>query len=133
MIYIIYSSLLSYMIFFSIVIAPTANKTLDNMNKSVFLRAVFPRNFIYGFFVSIFGVYYSYLQDVRGLFGTSILIMLGFLVNYFLIMPRINKVKDMEGKNLNKKKTFLVWHTTSVIIYLIQIILTIFILVQFNI
>ena len=48
MLLVLYSSLLSYMLFFTICVAPTSNKRLDETNRSKFLRNIFPKNFIFG-------------------------------------------------------------------------------------
>ena len=54
MIILLYSALFSYMLFFSACIAPLITTTLDKKNSSKLLRKIFPRNFYYGLFISLF-------------------------------------------------------------------------------
>ena len=52
MILFILGALIGYMVFFAIYIAPITNKILDEKNKTLFLRTIFPKNFIFGLFLS---------------------------------------------------------------------------------
>ena len=56
----------------------------------------------------------------------SFFISVGFMINLFIIMPKLNFISD--SNNLRKeikKKQFKYWHFSSIFIYLIQIILSI--------
>ena len=61
MLLILYTSLLSYMLFFTICVAPVSNKILDENNKSKFLRKFFPRNFIFGLIISSLAFIFSFI------------------------------------------------------------------------
>ena len=125
MLLILYSSLLSYMLFFTICVAPVSNKILNESNKSIFLRNIFPRNFIFGLILASLAFIFSFILKDHWSIIISFIISLGFILNLFLIMPKINFISD--NKNLNKekkKKQFRNWHYSSVFIYLIQIIIS---------
>ncbi len=125
MLLILYSSLLSYMLFFTICVAPVSNKILDKNNKSIFLRNIFPRNFIFGLILASLAFIFSFILKDHWSIIISFIISLGFILNLFIIMPKINFISD--NKNLNKekkKKQFRNWHYSSVFIYLIQIIIS---------
>ena len=65
MIILLYSALFSYMLFFSACIAPLITTTLDKKNSSKLLRKIFPRNFYYGLFISLFLLTVSfYFQNI---------------------------------------------------------------------
>ena len=125
MLLILYSSLLSYMLFFTICVAPISNKILNESNKSIFLRNIFPRNFIFGLILASLAFIFSFILKDHWSIIISFIISLGFILNLFIIMPKINFISD--NKNLNKekkKKQFRNWHYSSVFIYLIQIIIS---------
>ena len=125
MLLILYSSLLSYMLFFTICVAPVSNKILNESNQSIFLRNIFPRNFIFGLILASLAFIFSFILKDHWSIIISFIISLGFILNLFIIMPKINFISD--NKNLNKekkKKQFRNWHYSSVFIYLIQIIIS---------
>jgi len=125
MLLILYSSLLSYMLFFTICVAPVSNKILNENNKSIFLRNIFPRNFIFGLILASLAFIFSFILKDHWSIIISFIISLGFILNLFIIMPKINYISDNENLNKEKKKKqFRNWHFLSVFIYLIQIIIS---------
>jgi len=113
------------MLFFTICVAPVSNKILNENNKSIFLRNIFPRNFIFGLILASLAFIFSFILKDHWSIIISFIISLGFILNLFIIMPKINFISD--NKNLNKekkKKQFRNWHYSSVFIYLIQIIIS---------
>ena len=125
MLLILYSSLLSYMLFFTICVAPVSNKILNENNKSIFLRNIFPRNFIFGLILASLAFIFSFILKDHWSIIISFIISLGFILNLFIIMPKINYISDNENLNKEKKKKqFRNWHYSSVFIYLIQIIIS---------
>ena len=125
MLLILYSSLLSYMLFFTICVAPVSNKILNESNKSIFLRNIFPRNFIFGLILASLAFIFSFILKDHWSIIISFIIFLGFILNLFIIMPKINYISDNENLNKEKKKKqFRNWHFLSVFIYLIQIIIS---------
>ncbi len=126
MLLILYSSLLSYMLFFTVCVAPVSNKILDKNNKSAFLRNIFPKNFIYGLFISSLAFIFSFILKDHWSILLSFIISIGFIINLFIVMPKINFISDSADlTEKKKKKQFKYWHFSSVFIYLIQIIISI--------
>ena len=126
MLLILYTSLLSYMLFFTICVAPISNKILDENNKSKFLRNIFPRNFIFGLIIASLAFIFSFILKNHWSIVISFIISLGFIINLLIIMPKINFISDSDSlEKEKKKKQFRNWHFSSVFIYLIQIIISI--------
>ena len=126
MLLILYTSLLSYMLFFTICVAPVSNKVLDENNKSKFLRNIFPRNFIFGLIIASLAFIFSFILKDHWSIIISFIISLGFIINLLIIMPKINFISDSDSlEQEKKKKQFRSWHFSSVFIYLIQIIISI--------
>ena len=126
MLLILYTSLLSYMLFFTICVAPVSNKILDENNKSKFLRNIFPRNFIFGLIIASLAFIFSFILKDHWSIVISFIIALGFIINLLIIMPKINFISDSDSlEKEKKKKQFRNWHFSSVFIYLIQIIISI--------
>ena len=119
------------MIFFMSVVTPSVFKTLDENNASKFLRFIFPRMFLYGFILSTAALILSiWAQDVVLTFG-SLLIAILFLVNAYAITPLINKYRDQYNNgHLDSDKVFKKYHLISVLIYLFQLVVLIYLVVR---
>ena len=87
--------LLGVMTSFMIVTSPTVFKTLDEENSKKFLRYIFPRLFNFCFLISVFVFLFFALGDF--FYGTvvAIGISISFLVNTYLLTPRINMMRDL--------------------------------------
>ena len=120
--YFLLSALLGSMIFFSAVVAPNVFTTLDPENSRKFIRSMFPKLYLWGLAISFISCVALYTYSLRSFILCSI-VFLGFLVSKQILVPSINKASD--DKN-NKK--FRLLHNFSVLIFLSQIILIIFIL-----
>ena len=121
---ILYSMLFSYMLFFSTCIAPVINTTLERKFSSILLRKIFPRNFFYGLILSFVLIIFSFLENVLWSMFFSLIIFTFYLVNLFLIMPKINQEADKfkyKGRYTNK---FKILHLFSVLLYITQMILS---------
>ena len=117
---------LSFMIFFPLVVATSVFKVLDEKQSSKFLRIFFPKYYLYGFALSFLGVIFSiYFENKLSILIYS-LIMFGFLFSRQILMPMVNKAKD-----LNNEKKFNKLHKLSVFINFLQIIGCIFLLVLY--
>ncbi len=130
MIIILYSALFSYMLFFSICIAPLITSILDKKNSSKLLRKIFPRNFIYGLIISLLLIIFSFYLKNKVSFIVSTVIFLFYIINLFILIPKINLEAD---KGINKKKysnKFRVLHLYSVLLYLIQMLLSLSMLIR---
>ena len=111
------SFLLGSLIFFSAIVAPNVFKTLPEKNARSFIRSMFPKLYLWGIIISLVNsVSLIFLSQTA--FYISIIIFLGFLYSREILMPRINALSDTK----NQKK-FQQYHTFSVLIFIIQLIL----------
>ena len=122
--------LLGVMVSFIVVTSPTVFKTLDEENSRNFLRFIFPRLFIFCFVIStLMSLFFALAGFSFGLLAGSVMAV-SFLINTYLLTPKINKMKDLmlaghsEAKNKFKKL-----HFASVLLYLINMVLIAFIFV----
>ena len=130
MIILLYSALFSYMLFFSLCIAPLITTILDKKNSSKLLRKIFPRNFYYGLFISLFLFIVSiYLKNMTSTI-ISCIILFFFIINLFVLIPKINLEADRNYKEKNYTKKFKILHMYSVLLYLTQMILSLSMLVK---
>ena len=115
------------MIFFMSVVTPSVFKTLDENSASKFLRFIFPRMFLYGFILSTAALILSiWVQNAVLTFG-SLLIAILFLINAYAITPLINKYRDQYNNGLlDSDKIFKKYHLISVLIYLFQLVVLIY-------
>ena len=119
----VYSLIIGFMIFFMSVVTPSVFKTLDETNSRKFLRFIFPRMFMYGFILSFTALLLSiYIKD-QLLILISISISILFLINTYIITPKINFHRDQFNDGIMvSEKVFKRYHLISVIIFLVQLI-----------
>ena len=130
MIILLYSALFSYMLFFSLCIAPLITTILDKKNSSKLLRKIFPRNFYFGLFISLFLFIVSiYLKNMTSAI-ISCIILLFFIINLYVLIPKINLEADRNFKEKNYTKKFKILHMYSVLLFLTQMILSLSMLVK---
>ena len=109
-------------VFQTSIIAPSVFKTLDADNASPFLRAIFPRLFL---FVALFG-FASCLERVFSnnelSFGfISALVTVMFMLICFFLVPMTNKAKDDQNDGL-----FRGLHSLSVSLTLVVLVVNFF-------
>ena len=120
------AAILSFMMFFPIVVATSVFKVLDEKQSSKFLRIFFPKYYLYGFVLSLVGVILSiYFENKLSILVYSF-IMVGFIFSRQILTPMVNKAKD-----LNDEKKFNKLHKLSVFINFLQIIGCIFLLIVY--
>ncbi|MDG2457949.1 MAG: DUF4149 domain-containing protein [Alphaproteobacteria bacterium] len=126
MLILITAAILSFMIFFPVVVATSVFKVLDEKQSSKFLRIFFPKYYLFGLVLSLTGLIIAIFDKNNMSLIIFLLIMIGFLFSRQFLMPLINKAKD----NNNEKK-FNILHRFSVLINFIQISLCVFLLIIF--
>ena len=126
MLILIAAAILSFMIFFPLVVATSLFKVLDEKQSSKFLRIFFPKYYLFGFVLSLIGLILSLYDENKLSILTFLLIMIGFIFSRQVLMPIINKAKDMNNENKFNKL-----HKLSVFINLLQIIGCILLLVTY--
>ncbi len=124
MLILITAAILSFMIFFPVVVATSVFKVLDEKQSSKFLRIFFPKYYLFGFVLSLTGLIIAIFDKNNMSLIVFLLIIIGFLFSRQFLMPLINKAKD----NNNEKK-FNILHRVSVLINFIQISLCVFLLI----
>ena len=123
-------ALIGFMLFFVIVVSPVIFKTLSQEDAARFLRAIFPRLFLVGLFVSLVMVGLSLVGEKQDLTLISTVIAAGFAVNCFVLTPNVNKMRDaVLAGDAQKERNFKVLHLLSVAIFVVQIFAAIFIIV----
>ena len=122
--------LLGVMVSFIVVTSPTVFKTLDEENSRNFLRFIFPRLFIFCFVIStLMSLFFALAGFSFGLLA-GLAMAVSFLINTYLLTPKINKMKDlMLAGHSEAKKKFKKLHFESVLLYLINMVLIAFIFV----
>ena len=126
MLILITAAILSFMIFFPVVVATSVFKVLDEKQSSKFLRIFFPKYYLFGFVLSLTGLIIAIFDKNNMSLIVFLLIIIGFLFSRQFLMPIINKAKD----NNNEKK-FNILHRVSVLINFIQVSLCVFLLIIF--
>ena len=122
-------ALLSIMIFYSFGIAINVHRTLDKENAGKLLRKLFPIYFLWGLFISILAEIIFLLNAKQEQAFIMALIAIGYLYSRQILVPKINKSRDLANEGDEKsKKDFNSLHFQSVTINLIQILLLIIIL-----
>ena len=117
MLVLITAAILSFMIFFPLVVATSIFNVLSEKQASTFLRNFFPKYYLYGFCLGILGLIISILKNeiVSTIF--FIFISATFVFLRQILMPMINKAKD-EFKETKFNKL----HKVSVFINFFQIV-----------
>ena len=126
MLILITAAILSFMIFFPVVVATSVFKVLDEKQSSKFLRIFFPKYYVFGFILSVIGLLISLLEKNNISLIVFVLLIIGFIFSKQFLMPIINKAKD----NNNEKK-FNTLHKFSVLINFLQMGLCVLLLVTF--
>jgi hypothetical protein len=126
----IHAANIGFMVMFSAVVAPSAFKTLSQKAIAAYLRVLFPRMFLFGFGTSSIAALAALLEGQNNLAAFSALMAIGFLVNAFIITPRINRQRDamIAGDN-DAKRAFARLHFLSVAIFIGQLCTSTYIVV----
>ena len=112
------SGILSFMIFFPIVVATSVFKVLDEKQSSKFLRIFFPKYYLFGLVLSMFGLILSIIQNHTLAISVFVFLIISFLFSRQILMPTINKAKDEK-----KEEKFNKLHKFSVFINFVQMVL----------
>jgi heme A synthase len=110
-------------IFFSAVVAPTVFKSLDEREAGVFLRAFFPKYYIFGIVLGVISIIYLLFSPVHSHLLYSILAMTVLTILGRMSIPIINKARDT-----NNEQAFKRYHLISVIMNVLTLVIGIIIL-----
>ena len=110
-------------IFFSAVVAPTVFKSLDEKDAGVFLRAFFPKYYIFGIVLGVISIIYLLFSPVHSHLLYSIIAMTVLTILGRMSIPIINKARDT-----NNEQAFKRYHLISVMMNILTLIIGIIIL-----
>ena len=106
-------------IFFSAIIAPTVFKALNEKNAGIFLRAFFPKYYVFGIILGIIALILG-IKAMSLILVSMIVAMILLSIISRLMIPVINAARDMgvEGESRFKKL-----HTLSVFLNILTLII----------
>ena len=110
-------------IFFSAVVAPTVFKSLDEKEAGVFLRAFFPKYYIFGIVLGVVSIIYLLFSPVHSHLLYSIIAMTLLTILGRMSIPIINKARDT-----NNEEAFKRYHLISVMMNVLTLVIGIIIL-----
>ena len=125
------SILLGSMLFFVIIVSPTVFTSLSSDQASKFLRIIFPRLFLFGLILSLFIAFGYYISNLYIEMILALVSSILFFLNRNLLTPMINYHRDKgNGGEVISIKYFKALHLLSVIFFVINIIILIFLLLN---
>lgn len=119
---------LGSMLFFSIAIAPKIFTVLPSEEAGKFVRSIFPTYYMFnGIQYLILTILMIYLEKTGNILYLSISILILFMLSNYVLMPQINKSRD-----INNQKRFKFLHLLSVIFNFVIIISSIILIILLN-
>ena len=106
-------------IFFSSIIAPTVFKSLDEKSAGLFLRAFFPKYYVFGIIIGVLAI----VIDVKSHDNLAFLLIGSMIVLSFIsrgLIPMINNARDMGDTGKDKFKKL---HTFSVVLNVVTLLI----------
>ena len=98
--------LVGSLIFFSTVVAPNVFISLDQKSARKFIRSIFPKLYLYSFFISItIALLVIYHETIYSLI--FLMVSFGFLFSKIFLVKWINDVSDVKQKTNQQIKKFL--------------------------
>ena len=110
-------------IFFSAVVAPTVFKSLGEKEAGVFLRAFFPKYYIFGIVLGVLSIIYLLSNPIHAHLMYSIIAMTVLTIFGRMSIPIINKARDT-----NNEQAFKRYHLISVTMNVLTLVIGIIIL-----
>jgi len=119
---------LGSMLFFSIAIAPKIFTVLPSEEAGKFVRSIFPTYYMYnGLQYLVLTILTFYTDQTDNILYLSCLILFFFIFSNYILMPQINKSRD-----INNQKKFKLLHFLSVVINFLIIISSIILILLIN-
>ena len=106
-------------IFFSSIIAPTVFKSLDEKSAGLFLRAFFPKYYVFGIIIGVLAI----VIDIKSHENLAFLLIGSMIVLSFIsrgLIPMINNARDMGDTGKDKFKKL---HTFSVVLNVVTLLI----------
>lgn len=116
---------------FAVVVAPAVFKVLSQKAAASYLRVLFPRLFIFGFVTSSVATFFSLVNGESLITVVSTAIAFGFLLNAFIVTPKINQFRDKANSGVvSAEKVFARLHLFSVGIFGCQFLASLYLIVS---
>ena len=106
-------------IFFSAIIAPTVFKALDEKNAGIFLRAFFPKYYIFGIILGFIALILG-IKAMSLILVSMVVAMILLSIISRLMIPVINAARDMGVVGESRFKKL---HTLSVFLNILTLII----------
>ena len=114
----IHAANIGFMSMFTVVVAPAVFKVLSQKAAASYLRALFPRLFMFGFATSSIATISSLFDSGIQITVISAVIAFGFLFNAVILTPKINQCRDKSiTGEVAAEKAFARLHLFSVAIF----------------
>ena len=125
----LHSLVVGFMVFFMVVVSPTIFKALDEAISGAFLRQLFPRMFLYGMIAMLLAFLTTLNSQLNIYWIISAISSIFFAINLYIITPKINYYRDEAklGNSLSEKK-FKQFHLLSVVLFILQLLGSLYLL-----
>jgi hypothetical protein len=116
--------LLGSMLFLAVVVAPTVFQVLHGEPAGTYLRALFPRYYLWGLVIAVLATLLALLAEAG-----SVVIVICALVSVLFVftrqqlLPAISRARDARGVDAGAERRFRRLHGLSVLVNLLQMLL----------
>ncbi len=121
----LFGALAGSMLFFAFAVAPTVFRSLPAEHAGSFLRALFPRYYLWGLLVAL-ACTFAALVAGGGIAISAVcaIVLLLFVYARQFLMPAINRARDLDIEgDMQARKRFRALHLQSVLINALQLVL----------
>lgn len=109
-------ALVGSMLFFAVTVAPTVFRALPAEHAGSFLRALFPKYYLWGLIVALLAAVLATTASTS-VAAACLLVALLFVFARQALMPRINQARDQESEGITEAgRRFKMLHLWSVLI-----------------
>lgn len=121
----LFGALAGSMLFFALAVAPTVFRSLPAEHAASFLRALFPRYYLWGIAVAMACTLSAWFANAGTIvIGVCIVVLLLFVYARQFLMPAINRARDRDlAGEARASASFRALHLQSVLINALQLIL----------
>ncbi len=121
----LFGALAGSMLFFALAVAPTVFRSLPAEHAGAFLRALFPRYYLWGLAVALITTLAALLAGSEiAILAVSAIVLLLFVYARQFLMPAINRARDLDLEgDARARARFRALHLQSVLINALQLLL----------
>ncbi len=125
------AALFGAMLLFTLIVAPLVHSRLPAAEASQFLRAVFPRYYLFNGLLALVATLVAWQYSLF-LFTLALLVLAGFVVAGGYLLPAINRARERRAQGEEAAQRFATLHRASVVVNLAQLLLLALILVRLS-